>query len=415
MKNLKKIDAENDDFFKQSKDNVVSGKWSIEDIVGFKLKEPTVFLPRVSCAHLAPSVASICKFAGEKTATSILTLLPLYDSLVYPISPNFGDTKMSEENFEEANEISLMDFLKIVERGRIIPYFVSRYQVYDVSFLQHFLEIGIPRISNRHMDLIRAQNSCGFTNEDCEKCEANSRSAQKDLANFLKKGTISEDNKSCANCLANAYSMGIEKDRIFQSHSPRQTLCAISDIRISRNMGGVFQTNCPICVETLRLFTGVTEIENAVEAIVDGLRVKYTRDLDFEGYLELLDEKTTRAIREITKKILEDPFATKYSERLNAKIFSFNREVEEVAKTRTAKFYHAISDIAVYGGNKFVERQTQGYLQAGKKDVSKVSRWIASKLMDYHAKVMGKDWTVAQLYRTQCKIEQCKVPSEPEK
>jgi len=60
MKNLKKIDAENEDFFKQSKDNVVSGKWSIEDIVGFKLKEPTVFLPRVSCGHLAPSIASFC-------------------------------------------------------------------------------------------------------------------------------------------------------------------------------------------------------------------------------------------------------------------------------------------------------------------------------------------------------------------
>lgn len=411
-KNLEKIDAENREFYDESYENVVTGKWSTEDIVGFDLKEPIVFIPRVHCAHLAPSIVSYCKRIREKPVTSILTLLPLYNSLVYPIFPEFDDRKMSEETFKDANEISFTDFLKIVERGRIVPYFVADYQKYDISLLQHFLEIGVPRISRLHMELIRKRNACNFTNGNCEKCGDIHARAQKDLVDVLKRDTLSEDEKICAICLGFAYSVGIEKDNILQATSRKQTLCAIVDVLASRNMEAVFQTNCPIGKEALGLFTGVSGIKNAVEAIVDGLRVKYTPDLDFESYLELLDGKTTRAVREITKKILEDPFAAKYSERLNSKIFAFNREVEEVAKTRTAKFYHAISDIAVYGGNKFIERQTQGYLQARKRDLHRVSGWIASKLMDFHAKATGKDWTVAQLYRTRCKIEQCKKHSE---
>lgn len=414
-KNPQKIDAENREFYDQYYDPVVTGKWSIEDILGFNLKEPIVFLPRVFCGRLTPSIKSYCSLMREKPATSILTLLPLYDKLAYPISPIYGGARMSDDTFEDANEISLPDFLKIVEQGRIIPYFVSEYQQYDISLMQHFLEPGIPRISFHHMGLIRKQNACKLTNGDCEKCKAIGKIAKKDLVDILEKPALSEEDEGCASCLGIAYSIGIKKDDILKTTTRRQTLCAIIDIVASRNMGAVFQTNCPIGREALGLFAGVPEVKNAIESIVDGLKVKYTPDLNFESYLELLDGKTTRAVREITKKILEDPFAAKYSERLNSKIFAFNREVEEVAKTRTAKFYHAISEIAVYGGNKFVERQAQGYFQARKKDLHRVSEWIASKLMDLHAKVTRKDWTIAQLYRTRCKIEQCKKYSETNK
>jgi wobble nucleotide-excising tRNase len=157
------------------------------------------------------------------------------------------------------------------------------------------------------------------------------------------------------------------------------------------------------------------EPSESIDAIVRGLRVKYTPDLDLGSYLDLLDGKTTRAIREITKKIMEDPYAAKYSEHLNSKIVEFNREIEQVGKSRTAKFYHAVSDIAVYGGSKFVERQTESYVKSNKKELHKVSEWIASKFMDFHAKVTGKDWTIAQLYRTRCKIGECRKPTEANK
>lgn len=408
MKSLEKIDAENEDFYKDSYQNVVTGERALNDIIGFDLKEPVVFIPRVPCSHVAPSVVSHCTPARERPTTSILTLLPLYNTLVYPIPSTYGKTKMSEVTFKEANDISLIDFLKTVEKGRIIPYFITKYRDYNVDFLRHFLEPGLPRISFMHMQLINRRNACKLTNGDCRKCGEGAKIARKDIAAFVKDTRKLEILRACAVCLQRAYEMGINKEKLLETTSPRHTLCAIIDILASRNIEAAFQTNCPIVKETLGLFAGAPEIEDPIETIVKGLKVKYTTDLNFESYLELLDGKTTKAVREVTKKILEDPFASKYSERLNSKIFEFNREVEEVAKSKTAKFYHAVSDIAVYGGSKFIERKTQGYLHLGRKRLHRVSEWIASKLMDFHAKATGKDWTVAQLYRTRWKIEQCR-------
>jgi len=412
LKNLEKIDAENKEFYKESYNNVVTGKYSIKDIVGFDLKRPIVFIPRVPCAHIAPSVAFHCAPAREKPTTSILTLLPLYNTLIYPIASTYEKAKMSEATFKQANDISLTDFLRIVEKGRIVPYFPSDYKYYDVKFLQNFLEPGLPRIPNSHMFLIRRRNACKLTNGDCKKCLGNHELARKDVTTFMREREEPKAYDGCATCLSEAYDMGINKENILKTYLPRHTICSIIDVLASRNLEAAFQTNCPIAKEALSLFAGSPQIPESIEAIVKGLKVKYTTDVDLVSYLELLDGKTTRAVREVTRKILEDPFTSKYSERLNSKIFEFNREVEEVAKSKTAKFYHAVSDITVYGGSKFIERRAQGYLHLRKKDLHRMSEWVASKLMDFHAKATGKDWTIAQLYRTRWKIEQCKKQSE---
>jgi len=409
LRNLERIDTENEDFLKQSLQNVVEGKYSIQDILGFRLREPTVFIPRVACAHVAPSVAFHCPDASEHPAASILALLPLYNTLVYPIIPNFLKAKMDEEKFRQANDLSLKDFLKIVEKGRIVPHFVADYKTYDIDFVQHFLEPGLPRISSSHMGLIRAHNGCKLFDGDCKKCMASKKTARRDVPTLFGK-TVSEE--GCAYCLGNTYDMGITRQRLLETRFPVLTVCAMPEILACRNMGATFQTNCPIAKEALGLFAGIPEVPNPIEAIVEGLKVKYTKDLDMESYLDLLDGKTTRAVREVVRKIMEDPFASKYSEQLNARIVDFNREVEEVSKSKAAKFFHAVSDISVYGGSKFVERKAQGYLRASKKDQHKVSEWIASKLMDYHAKATGKDWTIAQLYRTRWKIEQCRKATQ---
>jgi hypothetical protein len=411
LEKLEKIDAENKEFYDQSYEKVTSGAYSIKDILGFDLKKPAVFIPRVPCAHVAPSIVSSCEPAREKSATSILTLLPLYNTLIYPIAPRFKDAKMSEATFRAANDISLEDFLKIVETGRIVPYFVSRYKNYDLSFLQHFLEPGLPRISQLHMDLVRSQNNCNLVNGDCSKCQASGETAKKDISAFMEEGEKPKSHGSCHVCLSIMYNIGINREDILKTTSPLRTICATIDVLASRNLEAAFQTNCPIVRESLGLFAGAPEIADPIEAVVEGLKVKYTSDLDLESYLHLIDEKTTRAVREVITKIMEDPFASKYSERLNSKVFEFNREVEEVGKSKTAKFYHAVSDIAVYGGAEFTKRQARGYFHPKKKDIHRVSEWIASKLMDIHAKATGKDWTIAQLYRTRWKIEQCKKQS----
>lgn len=76
------------------------------------------------------------------------------------------------------------------------------------------------------------------------------------------------------------------------------------DIIASRNLDGVFKSNCPLANEALSSFSGFRMNENAIETIVSGLRVKYTTELDLESYLSVLDGKTTRAMREVVKRSL---------------------------------------------------------------------------------------------------------------
>ena len=104
---------------------------------------------------------------------------------------------------------------------------------------------------------------------------------------------------------------------------------------------------------------------------------------------------------------MEDPYAVKYSERLNAKLCDLNEEIEEIGKTRWAKFYRAVSDIAVYGGSKYAEIQTGELIKPKTRDLHKTSEWIASKLLDVHARMTKKDWTLAQVYRTRAKMDKC--------
>lgn len=407
MRNLEKIDAENEEFYTNSYEAVVKGKYTIKDILGFDLKNPKVFIPRAPCSHIAPSVYKICGGITEKPSTSILTLLPLYNTLVYPISPSYEKGKMTEASFEKANDLPLKDFTKAVEMGKIIPYFYHYYKEYDKQFLEPFMEPGLPRISLIHMELVRRMSACKLANGDCEACGASIESATKDMS--LIRGNYEESAlESCIVCLARAYNIGVRKETLLKSKDAFYSICALMDILASRNIEATIQTNCPIAKDALGLFHNLPTATDAIDTIVKGLKVKYTNDLDFESYLGLLDGKTTRAIKKVTEKILEDPFALKYSERLNAKIYEFNQEIEEVAKSKTTKFYHAVSDIAVYGGSKYVESRSKGYLHLGKKRLEKASEWLASKLMDYHARVTGKDWTIAQLYRTRVKIEQCR-------
>lgn len=411
-----KIDAENDQFYKESYEKVVRGKWKLDDIIGFELKKPVSFVPRVRCAHIGPSIASACGIFGKGAVHSFFTLLPLYDTILYPISPQYRSQKVSVATFERTNDISMTNFLSAVERGRVIPYFTNNYEDYNVEFVENFLEPGIPRISNRHLELIRRQNLCKFVGGDCKKCDDIKKLARKDLLDFLEEEEREnpEPFSGCSRCIDLAYAIGLSKDEILKcairrKTRPRYVLCSIKEILPSRNIDGVFQTNCPISKETLNLFVRFPGIDSVVENVVNGLKIKYSPDMDFETYLNVLDERTTRAIREIVTKIMEDPFAVRYSERLNSVIFEYNRQIEDVARTKAARFYESISDIAVYGGSKFVERKTQGFVKARKQDLQGVSKWAASKLLDVHARLTGKDWTITQLYRTRCKLEELKA------
>jgi hypothetical protein len=196
-------------------------------------------------------------------------------------------------------------------------------------------------------------------------------------------------------------------ETLFYKQKIPLTRFALYDIIISRNLNSIIKTNCQIAKDALGICSGFNNSDEALDLIAKGLKISYSPEIDVGTYLDFLDEKTTRAVREVVAKLMKDPYAMKYSERLNARLCDLNKEIEEIGKTRSAKFYHAMSDIAVYGGSKYLEAKSGSTISIKKGDAHKVSEWIASKLLDVHAKATGKDWTLAQIYKTRTKIGNC--------
>jgi hypothetical protein len=405
ISSIKRIDQENTEFYSRNMEAVASGKLTIRDIIGFDLNETPVFVAPPRCGHWSEPTTTHCSIIEEKSATSIFSLLPLYDQIVYSIPPVYGSQLLSLKNFEESNGLTFQDFKEIVHTGKIIPYFPAIYGIYDSELIKHFLEPGIPRISVAHMRLIKNMNRCKIV-KDCKICKGLDDVAKEDTSEINKKD--SEVTEVCSSCLRLAYQSGISRDNILRTNHPKLTLCNIPEIIASRNIGAVFKSSCPAALETLNLFASFLSHDKTIETIITGLKVRYTNDIDLQSYLSILDGKTTRAVREAVRKILADPFVTKNTDRLSSKIFIYNKEIEEVARTKAAKFFNAVSEIAVYGGNKFVERQTQGLVKSGDKYLHKIQEWIASGLIDIHARVTGRDWTFAQLYKARCRIEKCR-------
>jgi len=184
------------------------------------------------------------------------------------------------------------------------------------------------------------------------------------------------------------------------------------DLVIARNTESIIEANCPIDRELLNLFSNPISKSDIIESVVTGLKIKYTPDISIDDYVGLIDSKTTKATREIINRIMKDPFASTYSDNLNAFIIEYNNEIEKLKKSKAAKIYEAFSDLAVYGGTEFIKRKTSEYVNANKVDLSKVSSGLSSVLLDIHAKATGKDWTITQIYKTRCKIEKCKSQSK---
>lgn len=373
-------------------------KYSIKELMGFHFQVPSVLTPKLKCPHNTAIT--------ETNSSSIFSLTPLYNTIIYPIYEEYNDITLTEKTFHEMTGISLKDFMVFVEKGRIIPYFQRTYARYDPEFIKVFLEPGLPRISYYHMLLLRQQNNCKAMNRRCDECALLQEKSFNELKPLIKRSDDGET-RGCAACFSMLLASGVNKDAILKSQQVGTTICSLVEASIAKNMGTALKTNCTIAKNALDLLSAQTNPE-ILDAIVKGLKVSYSPDLDLESYLNLLDGKTTKAIKQITEKILSDPFAREYTDVLNAKLFEYNREIEEVSKSRSAKFYHAISDIAVYSAKKAVENAIQSDVKIEKKTLHESSEWIGSKLMDAQAKVTGKDWTIAQIYRMRCKLSDCK-------
>lgn len=284
------------------------------------------------------------------------------------------------------------------QEGHVIPYFPANLSGYDAKLIEPLLEPGVPRINKQQMELIKRIGMCRFVEYDCKKCESLNKEVRKDFRNV--------EDASCYACLTLLYQYGYKaKKSAFEKVIPEA--CLSTRVIISRNLDAVFQTDCPVCKNSLSMMSGLPESQ-AIEYVCKGLKISYTSEIPLQSYLELLNGKATKAIRKTVYNILRDPYAEKYTHYLNAKIFEFNQQIQNLGQSRAAKFYKAISDLTIYGGSKFVEEQTRKYIKLPEKGIKNLAEWIASKALDLHARVTKKDWTIAQLYRLKCKLEKCR-------
>jgi hypothetical protein len=252
--NIKRIDEENENFYKEIASHAEHGSISVKDILGFNLEGAKVFIPRVACSDLNPS-KGICPATNEvKGISNIFSLAPVYDTLIYPISP-YGNR--DPDFFKKVNNVSLDDFLLFVEKKHIIPYFPVPYDSYDKNFILNFLQPGLPRISCVHLDLLSLINACRVVSNDCKKCTADYKSAKEDIVKIGKRFTGEEGPESCARCLQVLYSAGIKREQFLKTATTGFSICALKDILVSRNVDAVVRTNCNIAQDALGLFTGL--------------------------------------------------------------------------------------------------------------------------------------------------------------
>jgi hypothetical protein len=404
---LEQIDQENSDFREKNFVDIERGKISLKEIIGTELKTPSVYIPRRSCPQLYSGNLTTARRFG---LASIYSLLPMYDKIFFPIKPQWDKAKIKENSFTTHFGISLKDFLSLIEKNKIIPYFTAPYKEYDEKLVRNFLEPGLPRIHKLRWELLTRYNTCSIFDGNCEKCTRNLRKAENDFKNIE---TIPKEkgyNGSCSRCLGLLYNLGINRKALMDYNGNKpEAICNLMDSVAARNIDAVVETNCPISKKALGFFSNSIGRLDIIESVVTGLKIKYTNDIALDDYISLIDANTTKAIREIVNKIMKDPFACRYSDNLNSMVIEYNKEIEELSKSKAAKFYGAFCDLAVYGGTEFIKRKTNEYVNTNKLDLTKVSSGLSSALLDIHAKVTGKDWTITQIYKTRCKLDKCKT------
>lgn len=416
---LKKMDDETVklglEMLHMAKKDIASGgiwpnkKFDVWKYIGFNISGSKVIVPHNPCGH--PLI-------------SPYSLLPMYDCLLFPVNPYveqyYGTKtgtvlkahKITDKNvFQQVHGLTSHEIAYLAERGRIIPCFNHPYAEYDEKIIEPLLQTGVPRLSlgvkraleNLFTGIVRSSKG-----EDFKKYRD---LAKKDLTeNFglLENPAWKDAIDVCGECLASLYAEGLRGVVTACGIRNIEYICVMNELRFSQFLGAVIQTECRETKDIVANWSGLPH-GSSFEAIANGLKVNYRNDIPLESYLDILDSKTTAAVRTIVQRLLSDPLASKYSERLSAKVFEFNQQIEELSKSKAAKIFSVVSDIVVYGGSRFVESQSQKMIRMPKKGLQKMAEWIASKGLDVQARLTGKDWAIAQLCKTRCKIEKCTI------
>jgi len=367
----------------------------IDEILGFKLAEPKCFIPAVACGTVP---------------AKIMSLVPLYQTVFTPIQakcqtdPGEPMLKIKDDStFKLAHGLTPEELVTLSEKGRVVPFFPAEYKSYDEKTIRPLLQPGIPRVSFGTMMVIR---SISFSNiAKTSEWQSACKSAVEDIGHlrFYKED---ESYENCKICLSVCYALGMKKS-FEKSNFGRDEACMVMQALDSDLLDAVPQFKCPIAKKAL---AGIGKLPEGIdiEYVLKGLKINYSPKIPLEEYADVFDGKTSKAIRQILASLLKDPMSSKYTERLSAKIFDLNRQVDEIAESKTAEVFETISDIALYGGSKFVESQTNRLVRVPKKGLVRLGEWLASKGVDLTAKTQRKEWAVAQLYKAQCQLKKYK-------
>lgn len=384
---LKRLEKEDKELLKEYAQWELSGKSTPEKIAGFRLPKTSSLIPEIPCGQ---------------TAMPIMALLPLYETVLLPIypsvpKPNGSVRKITKVSLFRSQHGLTPDELSVLAmKGRVIPYFVYGYSEYTGKLIQPLIQPGIPRLSSGQMAAFRVFSL--FEASKDPKMKTIASQVTKDFPIYYKDWP-----ENCKYCIGAAYLTGL-RDLVIQKTG---YACLHTYLGASQFLGAVLQTECPEAEKVFSSFEGLPP-EISLDYIIQGLRIKHIPKMSLDVYADIFDGKTAKALRKIVGDLLNDPLASKYVERLNARIFDLNQQVEEIGEGKAAKIFEAVSDIAVYGGKKFIESKSHEFIRIPKKGMQRVAEWIASKGVDLQAKLNSKDWAVAQLYKARCKLEKCK-------
>lgn len=340
--------------------------------------------------------------------------LSMYDHLIYPISSHY-DTSIgkretstrinNEKMFQLAHGLHPNEIAYLAENDRLLPYFVHPYTEYDKNVIKPLLEPGIPRLSNQVFQALEYVVHLRNKRRLGDRFEQYAQVALKDIQDiFGVKDAIGI--KVCGNCLAGLYSQGLRDTFLQRKIKSLSYVCIGNSLPFSQTLGAVLETQCAKIDNLLQSWSRLPK-EACIESVAKGLNVLYAKDIPLDVYLDIMDSKTTKAVRETTRKLLSDPMSRKYQERLDHKIFEVNQQVTELCKSKAVKIFGLVSDIVVYGGNKFLEHQTEKIVSVSDSRLRKVAEWFASKGVDFQARITGKDWAIAQLSKARCKLQKC--------
>jgi len=381
---LKHLDDESDSFVKEMMPSVLNDECKIEDIFGFKLSEKKA---RADLMHSEVSLRSV---------------IPLYDEILVVIPPEISDKKLFEKRFHFTPE----EFAFLAEKGRVIPILNESYQKYKPQIVEPLLQPGIRHISS--------DQSWLFTNFGCSNHEyllpplvekeevpgfpgvkAGALCFKKILAHGfgeplakvlddINKGLLTEFGPQCIVC----FSMYAHK---FLDCSTLRTVPICRPPFCQKLNSFITEIASRGCIFTEAFFGS----DGNMNQIAQGLKVNYSPEVSLENYLEIIDGKTTRAIRKIMNHILEDPMAARYKQRLYSKIYELNKEVDEISQRRLTRMGISTTDIVSYYLKKLIPVET------ARKGID----WLANVSLSLQAKLLGKDWAVLQLYTTRKRLK----------